>query len=164
MPVTYDPIATQTLASPAASVSFSSISGTYTDLVIVISAQGASGASSAINAYFNADTASNYSYIQLSGDGSSAGSSENINSTRMRIGWSAVSSAFGTTIYHIQNYSNTTTNKTSISRINDSASITGAVVNLWRSTAAVTGITMNLNSAANFNTGSTFTLYGIKAA
>jgi hypothetical protein len=164
MPSTYDPIATQTLGSAAASVTFSSITGTYTDLVLVISAQGASGASSAINAYFNADTASNYSYTQITGDGSSAASTRNTSSTRMRLGWSAVSSAFAPIVVSIQNYSNTTTNKTSISRINDAASITGAVVNLWRSTAAVTGITMNLNSGANFNTGSTFTLYGIKAA
>jgi hypothetical protein len=161
---TYTSIATQTLGSAAASVTFSSIPSTYTDLVLVISAQGASGASSAINAYFNTDTASNYSYTQLTGDGSSAASARNQDSTRMRLGWSAVSSAFAPIVFHIQNYSNTTTYKTSIGRINDAASITGAVVNLWRSTAAVNQIVMNLNSGANFNTGSTFSLYGIQSA
>ena len=161
---TYEPIATQTLGSAAATVTLSSIPATYTDLVLVISAQGASGASSAINAYYNTDTASNYSYTQLSGDGSSASSVQNSSSTRMRLGWSAVSSAFAPIIVSIQNYSNTTTYKTSLSRINDAAAISGAVVNLWRSTAAVNQIVLNLNSGANFNTGSTFTLYGIKAA
>ena len=164
MASTYTPIATQTLGSATASVTFSSIPSTYTDLVLIISAQGASGASSAINAYFNSDTASNYSYLQLTGNGTAAASAINTSSTRMRLGWSAITSDFAPTVFSIQNYSNTTTYKTSIGRINDATSITGAVVNLWRSTAAVTGITMNLNSGANFNTGSTFTLYGIKAA
>ena len=164
MASTYTPIATTTLGSAASSVTLSSIPSTYTDLILVISAQGASGASSAINAYFNTDTAANYSYTQLTGDGSSAASARNQDSTRMRLGWSAVSSAFAPIVFHIQNYSNTTTYKTSIGRINDAASITGAVVNLWRSTAAVNQIVMNLNSGANFNTGSTFTLYGVKSA
>ena len=164
MASTYTPIATTTLGSAAASVTLSSISGAYTDLILVISAQGASGASSAINAYFNSDTAANYSYTQVTGDGTTAASARNQDSTRMRLGWSAISSAFGVSIVHIENYANTTTNKTTLVRFNDAAAITGAAVNTWRSTAAVTGITMNLNSGANFNTGSTFTLYGVKSA
>ena len=160
MASTYTPIATQTLGSAAASVTFSSISGAYTDLILVISAQGASGASSAINAYFNADTASNYSYTQVTGDGTSAASARTSSSTRMRLGWSAVSSAFAPIVFHIQNYSNTTTYKTSVGRINDAASITGAVVNLWRSTAAVTSL--SFGTGGNFAQYSSFALYGIK--
>lgn len=164
MASTYTPIATQTLGSAASSVTLSSIPSTYTDLILVISAQGASGASSAINAYFNTDTASNYSYTQITGDGTSAASARTSSSTRMRLGWSAISSAFAPSIVHIQNYANTTTYKTSLVRINDAADRTGAVINLWRSTAAINQIVLNLNSGANFNIGSTFTLYGIKAA
>ena len=41
MAITYEPIATNTLGSAAASVTFSSISGTYTDLVVVVSGNGA---------------------------------------------------------------------------------------------------------------------------
>jgi hypothetical protein len=164
MAYAYFTIASTTLNSPSATVTLSSIPSTYTDLILIISAQGASGASSAINAYFNSDTASNYSYTQVTGDGTTATGARNQDSTRMRLGWSAISSKFAPNVTHIQSYSNTNIYKTLITRINDAAAITGAVSNTWRSTAAISGITFNLNSGANFNTGSTFTLYGIKAA
>jgi hypothetical protein len=41
MAITYEPIATTTLGSAAASVTFSSISGSYTDLVLVVTGIGA---------------------------------------------------------------------------------------------------------------------------
>jgi hypothetical protein len=44
MAITYEPIATTTLGSAAADVTFTSISGTYTDLVLVAVTQiGSSG-------------------------------------------------------------------------------------------------------------------------
>ena len=66
-------------------------------------------------------------------------------------------------IVQFMNYSNTTTNKTVLSRANNAATGTDAIVNLWRSTAAITSIYVYVPSG-NFATGSTFTLYGILAA
>jgi hypothetical protein len=89
----------------------------------------------------------------------------------MRLGWSAVASDFAPTIFHIQNYSNSTTYKTWLSRANRASSAldyqgTDAVVGLWRSTAAITSITVKNRRGGvdyNFASGSNFKLYGIQA-
>jgi hypothetical protein len=60
------------------------------------------------------------------------------------------------------NYSNTTTYKTSLVRTNNDR--VAAVVNLWRSTAAITTIKLEEVVTGDIATGSTFTLYGIKNA
>ena len=76
MPTTYTPLQTTTLGSSQASVTLSGISGSYTDLVVVISAQGTSaGNDQDINMTFNSDTATNYSRTRLYGNGSNASSS-----------------------------------------------------------------------------------------
>jgi hypothetical protein len=73
MAITYEPIATTTLGSAAADVTFTSISGTYTDLVLVAVTQiGSSG--DYLGVQFNSDTGTNYSRTRLSGNGTSASS------------------------------------------------------------------------------------------
>jgi hypothetical protein len=62
------------------------------------------------------------------------------------------------------NYSNTTTYKTVLLRSNNASAITVATVGLWRSTSAINTIKIYADGAAVFSVGSTFTLYGIKAA
>jgi hypothetical protein len=62
------------------------------------------------------------------------------------------------------NYANTTTYKTVLTRANAAASGVDASVGLWGSTAAITSITFDLPLVRTISTGSTFTLYGIKAA
>ena len=57
---TYVAIATNTLSSAAASVTFSSISGAYTDLVLVTNATLASGGAANLWCRFNGDGAANY--------------------------------------------------------------------------------------------------------
>jgi hypothetical protein len=167
MPSTYDPISTTTLGSAASSVTFSSISGSYTDLILIVNAKSSiTSGFPALRATINSDTGSNYSFTQITGDGSSATSSNlssasyafvaNIPNTN--------SSSFGANIIQFMNYSNTTTNKTILSRINSADSSTIARINLWRNTAAITSILLTEGNGANFIAGSTFTLYGIKAA
>ena len=73
MAVTYTPITSNTLTSATASVTFSSISGTYTDLVLVVSAQSAS-TNVDLAMRFNSDSGTNYSNTRLYGTGSAAGS------------------------------------------------------------------------------------------
>jgi len=169
MASTYEAIATNTLGSAAASVTFSSISGAYTDLVLIISGQSTSGGNSdGLAIRVNSDTGANYSATLLRGDGTSAISSRNSNDTFYRIAFygqtgSAVLSSFSTTILNFQNYSNATTYKTLLARANVAADGTAAVVGLWRNTAAITSITL-VGYSGNLATGSTFSLYGIKAA
>jgi hypothetical protein len=161
MPSTYTPIATQTLGSSAATVTFSSISGSYTDLILIISGTNTAGGENLLM-QFNGDTGSNYSRTILLGNGSTATSVRASSVTEARIG--QVQTTPSTTIANVMNYSNTTTNKTVLSRDGNAGANTQANVNLWRSTSAITSILIYQSSSANFLTGSTFTLYGIKAA
>jgi hypothetical protein len=156
---TYDPIASITLGAATASVTFSAIPQTYTDLVIVMFSDQT--ASSASNVQFNGDTATNYSLTNLSGDGSTATSTRASSASTPSI--SASSANDQITIMNIMNYSNTTTYKTSIIRTNDASSSVGVRVILWRSTAAITSIRL-ASTSSTFTSNSTFNLYGIKAA
>lgn len=163
MTATYEKIATNTLGSSAASVTFSSISGAYTDLVVIISAQcNRSGNNDFFKAKINTDTGSNYSLTTLYGTGSAAGSSRTSSATYLEFGVVPYQTEFGVYSISFQNYSNTTTYKTVLSRYNYAGHQVGALVNLWRSTAAITAIEFALINASSFVSGSTFTLYGIK--
>jgi hypothetical protein len=166
MAKTYEPIATNTLGSNTASVTFSSISGAWNDLVLVIAGGCSTGSQNAI-IEFNSDTTnSNYSTTILYGTGSAAGSARNTGSTGNYFGITDTTLS-NNLIYSIQNYSNTTTFKTMIGRANGAGSGASQVrsdVLLWRGTNAITAINLKLNSSANWLSGSTFTLYGIKAA
>ena len=154
---TYTPIATTTLGSASATVTFSSISSAYTDLVMIIQATTAAG--NAMTYQLNGDsTTTNYSVTGVFGDGSSAGSYRSSNNTL-----SGASAAPNVAILNFQNYSNTTTYKTLLSRGNEINNDTRAVVSLWRNTAAVNQIVMGINGGT-YAAGSTFTLYGIAAA
>jgi hypothetical protein len=167
---TYTPIATTTISGSSTSiVEFASISGSYTDLIIVGNLGAASNSFPA--ARFNSDAGANYSVTDIVGDGTSAtssrASSRNVADISYNvIGNSGVNQNF---IAQIMNYSNSTTYKTMLSRVNAAASGTTATVCLWRSTAAITNIklysaTANGSNQYNFTAGSTFTLYGITAA
>jgi hypothetical protein len=156
---TYTPIATTTLGSSQSVVSFSSFSG-YTDLVLVVA--GTCSAGSYFTLRFNSDTSTNYSTTELVGDGSSSSSSTITSANYMYIG--AIRTTQTNIITQIQNYSNSTTNKTVLSRTNQAGTETKAVVGLWRSTSAITSMDIGTGGANTFQSGTTFTLYGIKAA
>jgi hypothetical protein len=167
---TYTPLARTTLSSAAATVVFSNISGVYTDLVLVING-GTLSQGDNVWLRFNSDSGSNYSVTELRGNGSSASSARASNQT---VAYLQYNIGGGTDlgqnyIANIMNYSNTTTNKTVISRANQPNGSTsypgvGAYVNLWRNTAAITSITIGRTGSGDLALGSTFTLYGIAAA
>jgi hypothetical protein len=164
MPATYEPIATTTTSGSASSVTFSSITGTYTDLVIVVNAGGSTNAD--LHIQFNADTGSNYSRTVLSGSGSAASSGRQSSVTYIRVdnlGYLNTTFPAFNAIINVMNYSNTTTNKTVVSRTNNASTGVDASVGLWRSTAAITSVVLFPDTGTLTN-GSTFTLYGIKAA
>ena len=163
---TYTPIATNTLGSATASVTFSAISGSYTDLVLVI--QCGVSTTNYLQIQLNSDTTmTNYSATWMEGDGSSASTGRYSGATG---GYNLGGATTNTTlenmsIVHFQNYSNSTTYKTWVVR-NDRASRSAhTAVGLWRNTAAITSILIKpYNGAYNLASGSTFTLYGIAAA
>jgi hypothetical protein len=167
MAATYDSIMTHTLPSATNTYTLSSIPQTYTDLVLVIGSVREAAAGSAVAAIrYNGDTGSNYSFTYLGGNGSTASSGRVSNSTYAALGaWVANLSTTGESDFlHLMNYSNTTTYKTTLARSSAASSATEASVALWRSTAAINSITLTVGSPAAFTAGSTFSLYGIKAA
>lgn len=159
MPVTYEPIATQTLSGTSSQITFSSIPGTYTDLRLVASFQD-SGEASYIR--FNTDSGANYSRQLLYGAGSSATGLKQYNLTNIPFG--GVPADYNANFLDIMNYSNTSVFKTSLFRNNEKSSFISYHCILWSSTAAITRIDIYATSANSLKAGSSFTLYGIKAA
>jgi hypothetical protein len=164
MTATYEKIETTTLVS-AATVTFSSIPATYTDLVLISSAKNSSGSGGTYQIKINNDTGSNYSATYMQGTGSGSNSGRFTNNTVAYVSRSANSagSEFSPGIVQFMNYSNTTTYKTILSRGNEASDAVVALVNLWRSTSAINSINIEQPGGGNFAAGSTFTLYGIKA-
>lgn len=167
MPATYDSLATTTLSSNQASVTFSSISSNYTDLVLIMSVKS-SNAVRGYNIQYNGDTAGNYSETQVYADGiGTTYSFRTSNDTKINVSQMAASSTneYVIGVVNIMNYSNTTTNKTLLTRWGQTSTDGGIVfkVGNWRSNNAITSIYLYPNGD-NFASGSTFSLYGIKAA
>jgi hypothetical protein len=164
MAKTYEPIATVTAAGGSSTqLVMSSIPATYTDLVIVINTS--TSANSNLVFRLNNDSTAIYSNTALNGDGSTATSGRNSNTDKGYFDSAAYSANnFNyNAILNVMNYSNTTTFKTTVSRSNNAAVGVTAGVTLYRSTSAINRIDF-LTTAGTFNAGSTFTLYGIKAA
>jgi len=165
MASTYEKIATTTLGSDTASITFSSITGTYTDLVISLVA----GQSATLNDSFlvrvNGDTANNYSDTYMIGTGSSAISGAITNNGSIGygdLGGTAITAQF---IFNFMNYSNTTTYKTLLTRYNSlQKGRTVASVSLWRNTAAITSVQFSFSGSDLLKAGTTATIYGILKA
>ena len=160
---TYVALDKVTANGSVSSVTFTGISSAYTDLVIVFNGNSTTAGSSAnsLRVSVNGDTASNYSYTYLAGAGTSAASGRATSQTY----WDAIdiaqASSSGMANLYFMNYSNATTFKTMLSRSSVASVETLTAVNLWRSTSAITSITLNANRT--ITSGSTFSLYGIRA-
>jgi hypothetical protein len=171
---TYTPLQSVVLTSDTASVTFSGIDQTYTDLIILANqyVKFNSAGSAGVFLRFNGSSAAYYSTTALFGTGSSALSARNSNQTRGQVAQTYTSTAstitkFNPAIIQIQNYSNTTTYKTTIGRGSAADGIVDADVMLWRgstgsSTEAITSIEISTDGTT-FYAGSTFDLYGIKS-
>jgi hypothetical protein len=164
---TYTPIATTTLGSAASSYTFSSIPGTYTDLVLVIQTKhSSSGVGFWVQSQINGDTGTNYSNTFLRGTGIAAPSSGRYSNRGEGMFFGLCDhTQFGVYTINFQNYSNTTTYKTALARGSSATDSAMTQVNLWRNTAAITSLKIWIeNGSVNMVTGSTLTLYGITAA
>lgn len=162
MAATYEWINGATLSSATTYLEITSIPSTYTDLVIVLNMKESAQNGLDIrvgNGSF--DTGSNYSHTWIRGDGSNVVSSRSSNITYSEIGYD--NSEWGNTIVQINNYANTTTYKTFLSRSNTNT-LMSANVGLWRSTSAIDRVRFFNGPSNNFAIGSTINIYGIKAA
>ena len=166
MAITYEPITHYTFSSAATSYVFTAIPQTYTDLVLVIRSQVATVNNSTF-IRFNGDTGSNYGYIIMSGN--SAGTfvgTRNVTDSRIFTDYYAAAPGTPNTnvsITNIQNYTNTTTFKSTLSRSAIALYGLDFIAGVWKNTAAITSITV-IQPTYNFTTSTTMTLYGIKAA
>ena len=162
MPATYEPIATTTLGSAANTITFSSIPSTYTDLRVV---WYGIQSTSQFRFRFNNDTATNYSYTVLQGDGTSATSSRWSNQAFTYASTSAAATYGAFISLDVMSYAGST-NKTTLVTCSRDLNGSGSVdrgVGLWRSTSAINRIDLYLGSG-NMDAGATATLYGILKA
>lgn len=162
---TYVALDKKTVSSSVSSVEFTGISSAYTDLVLVINSSS-SGSGSDWVVQFNGDTGSNYSYVQMSGTGSATSSTKPSSQTWIKLnyyGYNTTTAGESSVIANFQNYSSTNTHKETLSRSSSAANGIAAVAGLWRSTSAISSIKILTGDASTYSSGSTFSLYGIKA-
>lgn len=163
---TYEPIATTTLSSTTTAFTISSIPSTYTDLKIVFSYYASSFCSTDIT--FNSDTAANYSHVYAKSSRSTPTTSRTINASSINC---SSSNSPGSTVplittIEINSYT-AAVNKSVYFETGSDAGTYGYLtygLGTWRSTSAITSITFTEGNASGFDSGSTVTIYGIKAA
>lgn len=167
MPATYEKIATTTLGSASATITFSSIAASWTDLRVVIIASTSTG-TDGLNLRFNSDTGTNYSHTILYGTGTAAASFRSTNDNRIPFNdnGSGMTTAKGFYTADIFSYAGSTfktcLHSTSYDR-NGSGEVERGVA-LWRSTSAINNISIFTTSSTTMPIGTIATLYGILKA
>jgi|688.fasta_scaffold455062_2 hypothetical protein len=169
MPTGYTLIASNTVGSGgAASVTFSSIASTYTDLKVVYSFRGSVSGTNDVRVTFNGSTA-NYTSLILFGNGSTA-SSINLTTTFAPYAGiinnsSTTASTFSSGELYISNYTVSGATKSfsgeAVSENNATTAVTELGANRWTGTDAITSVTLT-NPSGDFVQYSTAYLYGIK--
>jgi hypothetical protein len=150
---TYVPLATITLGSASATVTFSSIPATYRDLVFVLNGTDSTTNTQGSFLRMNGD-ASNQTVVYVTNASSATAAKAYINTTDP--------STRNTAIVQIMDYAQTDKHKTFLARAGASGSLVWMSAGRWASTAAVTSVSFH-NDLGNFSSGSTFSLYGIAA-
>jgi hypothetical protein len=153
---TYTPLATVTLGTAAASVTFSSIPATYRDLIFVFN--GTTTIDDGVGLRFNGDTGSNYTNVRMFGNSGGAGS-DTISTTRIvsTAGNTSLRTAF---ISQVMDYLATDKHKTVLTRNNITDNNVTAIASRWANTAAITSVTV-LSPGSTITSGSTISLYAI---
>jgi len=168
MPSTYTLISSNVLSTTAASVTFSAIPSTYTDLVIRSSVRSTDTGIRNIYLALNSITSA-YSATQVRGLDSTASSSNRSGDSSwilgLSVGSTLTANTFSSNEWYIPNYAGSA-NKV-CSNVNATPNNSGsnqydsAVANLLSNTAAITSLTLT-DSGTGFAAGSSFYLYGIK--
>jgi hypothetical protein len=168
MPSTYTLISSNVLGSATASVTFSAIPSTYTDLVLRISARSSDAPPAGLKLQLNGSTSSVNTYTEVRGDGSAAASltagvSLNYAAAGYVDGSTDTADTFGSAEIYIPSY-NSTANKPfssfSVTEKNATLAYIAATAMLNRLTSGVSSILIS-STGATFSSGSSFYLYGI---
>jgi hypothetical protein len=164
---TYTPLANLTLSANAASVTFSSISQSSRDLVLIINSSQATAADFQIIRPNN-DTAQNYYIVSAEANGTTTSSVANSTTTSFssQLNYNNASTTENNIqIWNFFDYATTTQQKIALCKaglFNSSTSYgIGSTTNRWANTSAITSIKILNASASNFAAGSTFSLYGV---
>lgn len=172
MAITYEAIATTTLTTTSALVSFASLPQTYTDIIAVVEGQNSTATTAMSNqCSLNGDVTTpggNYSSTFLTTSGSTPTSGRGSGNNGMNLGTFAQNSR-SVAIVNFINYSQSNTYKTVFT---NAFTLTGPVsdrqiiIGLWRNTAAITQINFKqaIGESGVYDVGTIFTLYGVKAA
>lgn len=161
-------IESQTISSPAATVTFSSIPTTLEgknlrDLVLVIVPRVTSEAGWTIR--FNGDAGSNYNLVAAFGQGSGTISNTAISQNQMQLGIGNLSATttLGDVNYILQimDYASNR-HKSMLGRGNKHNGAALMHAGRWQNTNAMTSFTIALTNSANIDTGTTVNLYGIE--
>ena len=166
MAYTYKLIEAKTLTAPAASVTFTSIPATFTDLLIKASARDDRAGNTLTNVrlMFNASS-SDFNSIRIYGNGSTTSGDSTANGDfGVEPANDATANIFGNFEMYIPNYAGSNYKSYStyaVSEDNASLSFSTFVSGFWSQTAALTEINIAPVSAS-FVAYSTFYLYGIK--
>lgn len=145
------------LSSNSTTVAFGSIAQSYRDLALVINGNAVSG-ESYFYLYFNGDTGSNYSRVEMTGNGSSGASASFSNLIPITLN----STSTSTCILNIMDYSATDKHKTVLYRNNSTGSTVEVIggAGRWASTQGITSIEVTGYLTASIASGTTLTLYG----
>jgi hypothetical protein len=166
MATTYEKIATTTLGSAAANITFSSISSSYTDLRLAVTFFTTSNGNVLLE--LNNDTSSLYSYTAIRANGSTVVSSRSTANPNALMGFGGSGAAGGIpalSLIDIFSYAGSTFKTILSNTLSDKngSGITSSLVNLYRSTTAISTVKL-LSDAGNFDVGTTATIYGILKA
>lgn len=170
---TYVAIAKTVLTGNATSAVFSAISGTYTDLLVVVSARtDYADFVDEMTIQLNAVATGNYSQTDVYAYSTTVYSARRTTANNQLIryqvvaGANATSNTFGNTEIYFPNYTGSTQKVVSITYTPENNSATnfqlGASAALTNLTSAITSITLKPFYGTNFVSGSRFDLYGIK--
>ena len=165
----FESIATYTLSSPAASITFSSIPQTFTHLQIRMVTRGSDGTNGLSGNLMrvNGDTGSNYTWNAVYGLGGSLSAQTNLSQTSIVIigfvNGGNTANLFGVNIIDINDYKNTNKYKTirSVGGNGASVAITDYQAGIWKNTNAITSLSFATDTA-QFATHTQIALYGIK--
>ena len=167
MPSTYTLISSNVLASSAASVTFSAIPSTYTDLILKASTRNSSGGTCVIATTFNGQ-ASGYSVTRLRGTGSTASSGRTSSATYLYFSLTDstyTANTFSNWEMYLPNYLSSTSKAVSNFSVTENNSATANYIDvnagLSNITSAITSVTLTADGDT-FVSGSSFYLYGIK--
>ena len=168
----YDSLATVTLSTATATVTFSGIPTGYKHLQIAGLSRANTAGTNDVTGYlrFNGDSSSSYSTHRMYGYGGGGGAGYDASSSATQISFATVleggntANCFSVVVCDILDYSSSSKFKTTLSISGADTNSLGMVYQTsgnWRSTSPVTSITLS-PSSGSFAANTSFELYGVK--